>query len=145
VDFIDMEDAGHRAEVFRRFEEELSRDRARTRILQISDFGLVEVTRQRTRGNLEKLLTRPCPDCEGSGRVKTDLTVALDLRRDLSRAGPLYMPGETVRVRVNPSLARLLGEEETTLVPEIEERLGIRLELLSDETLPPASYVLLDI
>jgi ribonuclease G len=145
VDFIDMEDAGHRAEVFRRFEEELSRDRARTRILQISDFGLVEVTRQRTRGNLEKLLTRPCPDCEGSGRVKTDLTVALDLRRDLSRAGPLYTPGETVRVRVNPSLARMLAEDETTLVPEIEERLGIRLELLSDETLPPASYVLLDI
>jgi ribonuclease G len=144
VDFIDMEDPAHRAEVFRRFETELARDRARTRILQISDFGLIEVTRQRTRGNLEKVLTRPCPDCGGSGRVKTDLTVALDLRRALTRAAPLYTPGETVRVRVSPSLERFLREEEPSLVAEIEQILGIRVELLPDETLPPARYALFE-
>ena len=143
VDFIDMEDPAHRREVFETFEAELARDRARTRILQISEFGLIEVTRQRTRGNLEGTLTRSCPDCGGTGRVKTDLTLALDLRRELLRSAPLYSPRETVRVRVRPSLARLLAEEDPELLGEVEERLGVKLELLADETLPQAEYEVL--
>jgi ribonuclease G len=140
VDFIDMEGAAHRQEIFERFEAELSRDRARTRILPISEFGLIEVTRQRSRGNLEKTLTRPCPDCGGSGRVKTDLTVALDLRRALLRAPTLYKAGEAVRVRVRPSLARFFAEEQPDLLADAEARLDVRIELVPDETLPPAGY-----
>ncbi len=140
VDFIDMEDPEHRREVVEEFEKELSRDRARTRILQISEFGLVEITRQRSRGNLEKTLTRPCPCCAGSGRVKTDLSVALDLRRQLLATGAVYTPGELVRLRVRSSLARLLAEDEPDLLPEIERRLKIRLELLEDDTLPQTEY-----
>ena len=143
VDFIDMENPAHRREVFERFEGELARDRARTRLLQISEFGLVEVTRQRTRGNLERTLTRPCPCCGGTGRVKTDLSVALDLRRDLLSASVLYSTGETVRLRVRSSLAQLLREEEQEILPEIETRLGVRLELVEDDTLPPADYEIL--
>jgi len=143
VDFIDMEDPAHRREVFERFEQELSRDRARTRLLQISEFGLVEVTRQRTRGNLERTLTRPCPCCAGSGRAKTDLSVALDLRRDLLATANLYAPGETLRLRVRSSLARLLADEETEILSEIEARLGVRLALVEDDTLPPTEYEIL--
>ncbi len=143
VDFIDMEDPAHRREIFERFEAELAKDRARTRILQLSDFGLIEITRQRSRGNLEKTLTRPCPCCGGSGRVKTDLTVALDLWRELVKPPCLYVAGETVRVRVSPSLARLLREEEPTLLSDVQSRLEVKLELLSDETLPPAGYEIL--
>jgi ribonuclease G len=143
VDFIDMEDPEHRREVFERFENELARDRARTRLLQISEFGLVEITRQRTRGNLERTLTRSCPCCGGTGRAKTDLSVALDLRRELLAARHLYSAGETVRLRVRSSLARLLADEEHELLPEIEGRLGIRLELIEDETLPPTEYEIL--
>ena len=91
VDFIDMEDPEHRKTLFEAFEAELARDRSRTRVLQISEFGLIEITRQRSRGNLERVLTRSCPCCSGAGRVKTDLTVALDLRRTLSgSAQPLH-------------------------------------------------------
>ncbi len=139
VDFIDMEDPEHRREVFERFEKELARDRARTRVLQISDFGLVEITRQRSRGNLERTLTRACPDCGGSGRVKTDLTVALELRRALSRHLPLYAPGETVRVRVTPSLAQLVAEDEPELFADLSES-GPRIELVEDSTLGPAAF-----
>ena len=143
VDFIDMEDPEHRREVFERFEKELTKDRARTRLLQISEFGLVEITRQRTRGNLERTLTRACPCCGGTGRVKTDLSVALDLRRDLLGAANLYAAGEIVRLRVRSSLAELLSEEETELIPEIENRLGVRLELVEDDSLPPTGYEIL--
>jgi ribonuclease G len=143
VDFIDMEDPAHRRDVFELFERELARDRARTRILQFSDFGLIEITRQRSRGNLERVLTRPCPDCSGSGRVKTDLTAALDLRRQLLRPPVLYGPGDTVRVRVAGSLKELLEAEEREILDEVQSTLGIELQLLADETLPPSGFAIL--
>ncbi len=143
VDFIDMENLEHRREIFERFETELARDRARTRVLKISDFGLVEITRQRSRGNLERTLTRPCPDCAGTGRVKTDLSVALDIRRALIRAAPLYARGETIRVRVRPSLLRLVEEEESDLFGDLLEQFGVRIELVEDPSLASAGFEVL--
>ena len=102
-------------------------------MLQISEFGLIEVTRQRSRGNIERLLTRACPACSGSGRVKTDLTLALDLRRALLAPPRLFSAGQTVRVRVQPSLARLLQEEEPRILEETQEDLGVQLVLLNEE------------
>jgi ribonuclease G len=139
VDFIDMQDPGHRREVFERFERELSRDRARTRVLQLSDFGLIEITRQRSRNNLERVLTRSCPDCSGTGRVKTDLTAALDLRRALLRPPVLHGPGDRVRVRVPSSLALFLLEEGQIL-EGIRTTLGAEIELVADDTLPPGGF-----
>jgi ribonuclease G len=140
VDFIDMEDPDHRRQVFESFEAELARDRSRTRSLQISEFGLVEVTRQRSRGNLERTLTRECPECDGTGRIKTDLTVALELRRAILRSETVFSPGETVRVRVRPSLARLATEEDPALFEDVETRLNIRLEFVGDPAAPIAGY-----
>ena len=140
VDFIDMEAPEHRRRVFERFEEELARDRARTRILQLSEFGLIEVTRQRTRSNLERVLTRACPCCAGSGRTKTDLTVALDLRRALLRPPVLFNSGERVRVRVRPGVARLCSDEDPRILGEVEEALGISIELVPDATLPLSGF-----
>ena len=134
VDFIDMEDPEHRRILFARFEEEMSKDRARSRVLQLSEFGLIEVTRQRSRGNIERVLTRACPSCAGSGRIKTDLTLALDLRRALLSTQRLFTPGETVEVRVAPGLARLLTEGEPEILAEAETNLGIKVELRPDES-----------
>jgi ribonuclease G len=135
VDFIDMEDAAHRQVLFARFEEEMARDRARTRILPISEFGLIEVTRQRSRGNLERVLTRLCPACGGGGRLRSDMTVALDLRRALLAPPVLFSPGEVVRVRARPSVARLMVEEDSRILGELELALSVRIELLPDESL----------
>jgi ribonuclease G len=140
VDFIDMEDPEHRRLLFERFQEELARDRARIRVLQISEFGLIEITRQRSRGNLERVLTRACPGCGGSGRIKTDLTVALDLRRALLEPPRLFAAGETLRVRVRPDVARLLAAEETALVEELESELSVTLELEPDEAVPAEGF-----
>ena len=135
VDFIDMEDPEHRQELFSTFEAELARDRARTRLLQISEFGLIEITRQRSRGNLERVLTRSCTECGGSGRIKTDLTVALDLRRSLLTPPVLFSPGETVRVRVRPGVARLLVEEDPRILEEVEKTLDVRVELTAEDSM----------
>ena len=143
IDFIDMGEPEHRREIVERFEAELARDRARTRMLQLSDFGLIEVTRQRSRGNLEKTLTRSCPCCSARGRVRTDLTLALDLRRDLMRPPLLVTPGETIRIRVTPNLARLLAEQERGILDDVQQKLGVDLELIPDETLEPEEYEIL--
>jgi len=140
VDFIDMEDPAHREALFDRFQDEMARDRARTRLLPVSEFGLIEITRQRSRGNLERILTRACPECSGSGRVRTDMTVALDLRRRLLSSAALFSPGETVRIRVRPGVARLLAEEDPRILEETEATLGIRVELTADEALESEGF-----
>ena len=142
VDFIDMQDPEHRREVFERFEAELARDRSRTRVLQISEFGLVEITRQRSRNNLERVLTRNCPDCSGTGRVKTDLTAALDLRRALLRPPVLYAPGDSVSVRAPSSLVEFF-REDGRILEELRAALGIRLDVVPDDTLAPGDFQIL--
>lgn len=65
IDFIDMQEATHREEVMRQFEKMLERDHAKTKITQVSELGLVEMTRKRTRESLEHLLCESCPTCQG--------------------------------------------------------------------------------
>lgn len=143
IDFIDMTDPEHRRQVFESLEARLAADRARTRLLQVSEFGLIEVTRQRSRGNLEKTLTRACPCCSGRGRVPSDLTLALELRRELVRPPVLYAAGETVRVRVPASLAKLLAEEEKGIFEDVQEKLGVDIEIEVDDAIPPGEYRIL--
>jgi hypothetical protein len=70
----------------------------------------------------------------------THLTVALELRRALLAAPALVVAGETVKVRVRPALARFLAEEEPELLSDVEKELGVKVEIIADETLPPARY-----
>jgi ribonuclease G len=85
IDFIDMDKAKHRTRVMDAFESALRRDRAKTKALHLSPLGLVEMTRKRSAGSLLKLLTQDCPCCQGTGRVRTALTVALGIEREIAR------------------------------------------------------------
>ncbi|MGZ7032892.1 MAG: Rne/Rng family ribonuclease, partial [Thermoanaerobaculia bacterium] len=86
LDFIDMEETEHRAALFETLENEIKKDRSKTKILQISDFGLIEMTRKRVRQSLERSLTQACPYCGGSGRIKSNMTIALEIWRELMKA-----------------------------------------------------------
>ena len=83
LDFIDMEEPANRQRLFEALENEIRKDRSKTKILQISEFGLIEMTRKRVRQSLERSLTQACPYCGGSGRIKSNTTIALG---DLARA-----------------------------------------------------------
>jgi hypothetical protein len=89
VDFVDMDKENNRRKVWDAFQKALSRDRARTNVTKISELGLVEMTRKRTRESLVQLLTEPCPTCEGSGVVKSVVTVAYEILREVRRSGTL--------------------------------------------------------
>ena len=134
IDLIDMVEATHREEVFASLESEIRKDRAKTKVLNISEFGLVEITRKRSRANLERLLTQPCPYCSGRGRIKSVATICLNLRKEL-----LHLRGRIgnseLLLRVHPEIARALQQEERAIFDELERSLGVHLLLQSDPEL----------
>lgn len=134
LDLIDMTEEVHRAEVFAALEAELAKDRAKTKVLSISEFGLVEITRKRARTNLERLLTQPCPYCQGSGRIRAVETICLDLRRQVLKNRDLVVEGELL-LRVHPDIARALQEEEREVLAEIESSLGVEVVIQADPEL----------
>ncbi|MBI2877454.1 MAG: Rne/Rng family ribonuclease [Candidatus Tectomicrobia bacterium] len=85
IDFIDMEKEESKEKVFRALEDALKRDRSKTNILKVSELGLVEMTRQRVRESLERILCQPCPDCEGTGRIRSTTTVCYEVFREIQR------------------------------------------------------------
>jgi ribonuclease G len=111
IDFIDMERAEHRDQVFKALMKALADDKARTNVLEISALGLVEMTRKRVRQGLQSLLTSACPTCKGSGTVKSDLTLTAEIFRKV-QAGAREATGREVLIRVHPEVAHHLEDEE---------------------------------
>ena len=122
IDFIDMEREGDREKVYQAFEEALKRDRQKTNIFKISELGLVEMTRKRTRENIARILSEPCPYCEGAGLVKSKSTVCYDIFREIERTSS-ELGGHSIVVEVNTEVAALLYEEERAGVEELERKL----------------------
>ena len=130
LDFIDMEDADNRAALFNAFEGEVRKDRSKTKILAISEFGLIEMTRKRVRQSLERSLTQACPYCAGTGRIKSNTTISLEIWRELMKLRDLH-EGQDVIVRVNPKVYDSLDP----IFDEIERTLGIHLVFKPDDSL----------
>ena len=142
VDFIDMERQENREAVFAELEGELNKDRARSKALNLSDFGLVEITRKRSRSNLERVLTVSCPDCRGRGRIKSTVTVCLELRRQL--LGSLErLADHEVLLQTHPVIEEALrAGSETDVLSEIEQALGRKLVIRSDASLDRDAFEL---
>ena len=122
IDFIDMEREGDREKVYQVLEEALKKDRQKTNIFKISELGLVEMTRKRTRENMTRILSEPCPYCEGAGLIKSKTTVCYDIFRQIERTSS-EIGGHTMIVEVHPEIASLLCEEERMGVDELERKL----------------------
>jgi hypothetical protein len=126
VDFIDMDRSSNRNKIMRSFNDFLRRDRSKAAVTRISELGLVEMTRKRTRESLLHDLTEPCSHCEGKGYTKSRRTVAYGLLRELRRQGNL-IEGDTVLVEVNPEIAQVLAGPDHVYLEEIEKRLQKRI------------------
>jgi ribonuclease G len=121
-DFIDMEEKKNRQKVFQAVEQELRKDRAPSKALQVSDFGLVIVTRKRVKQSLERVLTEPCPYCTGAGTIKSSATVCYEILSELKKVGS-DLDGPGVLLRVNPDIARALQEEERGVLKDLKNML----------------------
>jgi ribonuclease G len=128
VDLIDMESATNREKVYRAFQEALRQDKARTNILKISEMGLVEMTRKRTRENLVQQMCEPCAYCDGRGYVLSRESVVFKVLREVRKDLPRFR-GRRVAVTVNPSVAsQLLGAASPALA-EVQQELGREIEI----------------
>src|SRR3954466_13626278 len=122
VDFIDMDRPSNKDKVMRAFNDFLRRDRAKAAVTRISELGLVEMTRKRTRESLLHHLTEPCSHCEGKGYTKSRRTIAYELLRDLRRSGNMIL-GDTVLIEVHPDVAQVLSSSDRQYLEELEKRL----------------------
>lgn len=128
LDLIDMETQANRNTVFNALKEALKNDRARTNITKISEIGLVEMTRKRTREDLRRQLGVPCPYCEGKGFLKSPITICYEIFRDILREAPLMKEAQ-LTVLANPKVANYLFDEERAALEHIEERSGKKVEV----------------
>jgi ribonuclease G len=126
VDFIDMDRPQNRERVTRAFNDHLRRDRSKAAVTRISELGLVEMTRKRTRESLLHTLTEPCTACEGKGYTKSRRTVAYEVLRELRRQGDL-IETDSIVIEVHPDVAQVLATTDHAFLEDLEKRLQKRL------------------
>ena len=131
IDFIDMDDPSHREQVLDALRRALAADRAQTQVASLSAFGLVEMTRKRTRDSLEHLLCQPCPSCDGRGFVRTAETVCHEIFRELLRQARQFTSRELLVLAHQDVIDRLLGEDAAALA-ELEPAVGRPIRLQSE-------------
>jgi ribonuclease G len=140
IDFIDMEKEGNRKKVYEALKEALKKDKARTNILKISELGLVEMTRQRTRESLENQLLSPCPHCEGRGRVKSPVTVAYGVLRAIKKQEMNVENGRNIIVRMHPDVANFLYDEKTNSLDSLEREINHKIIIKASQELRQEQY-----
>ncbi|SMF54250.1 RNAse G [Alteromonadaceae bacterium Bs31] len=115
IDFIDMKDAEHQRQVLRTLEKSLEKDRAKTSITGVSELGLVEMTRKRTRESLGQVLCEPCPVCNGRGTLKSAETICYEIFREILREARTYENERFLVLVSQPVIDRLLDQESDSV------------------------------
>jgi len=123
LDFIDMEEIEHREQVLRTLEKAMEGDRSRHNICGVSELGLVEMTRKRTRESLEHILCEPCPCCDGKGYAKSAETVCYEIFREIIREVKQYETTQFL-VLASQDVIDRLNEEDSTNIAELEQFIG---------------------
>ncbi|MEQ3692023.1 MAG: ribonuclease G [Thalassolituus sp.] len=128
LDFIDMTDAEHRRQVLRMLEKVLEKDHTKTKISGVSELGLVEMTRKRTRESLEHMLMETCSACDGRGVVKTAETICYEIFREILREERAYEAGTYLVLASQQVVDRLLDEDSQGMA-DLEAFIGKAIKL----------------
>jgi ribonuclease G len=144
VDFIDMEFAENRRKVFEEFKTAFRHDRSRNSILPISEFGLVEMTRERIRPSILHTLSDICPCCDGIGRLISKETMAMKIERWFKRA-KVGAKCKNYRLLVHPDMAQVFGEGKANRMRKQSKELGLNIDVVKDEDLPRDQFKVFDL
>ena len=136
IDFIDMEDSRNVRKVERRLRDAMKNDRARLQIGRISEFGLLELSRQRLRPSLIETSSLTCPSCRGTGTVLSTESMALRTLRAIEEEGVRTKSGE-LTVRVPTEVALYILNHKRSILLEMESRHGLNVAFLGDDTIVP--------
>jgi ribonuclease G len=144
VDFIDMEHGENRRRVFEEFKGAFRHDRSKNSILPISEFGLVEMTRERIRPSILHTLSEICPCCGGIGRLLSKHTVAAKIERWFKRA-KVALGSRDYRLTVHPDVARVLEDSKTSRLRKLGKALKLDIELVKNDDLPTDEFRVFDL
>jgi ribonuclease G len=140
IDFIDMEKAANRKKVYEALRDAVKRDKAKINILQISELGLVEMTRQRSRESLGNQLLNACPYCEGRGRIKSNATLAYEILRGVKKQMTQIDDGKRITVRVHPEIANFLYDEASASLESLEREINHKVIIKASQELHQDRY-----
>ena len=133
IDFIDMEKKTNQEKVFNALQEALIKDKSKTHVLPMSDMGLIQMTRKRTREPLTRILCEPCYYCEGEGYIISKQSICYTIFREILREAQ-DMNGIRLTLRVNPQIAELLHGEENHLIAALEKTIGKQIVIYPNTT-----------
>jgi Rne/Rng family ribonuclease len=138
-DFIDMEERRNREKVLVALDQALQQDRAPSKALPFNEFGLVCITRKRTKQALERVLCQPCPYCTGSGMVKSIPTICYEIQTEAKKMAA-DLEAQNLTLRVNPEIAKALKTRESALIEDLEHATRKTIVIQSDPTLHWEQY-----
>ncbi|MBN2467374.1 MAG: Rne/Rng family ribonuclease [Deltaproteobacteria bacterium] len=139
IDFIDMKKEENREKVFQSLRESLKNDKSKTNILRISELGLVEMTRKRTRNDLIGYLSEPCIYCDGKGFIKSKLTICYEVFREIRKEAP-KIPGDKIYIAIHPEIADLVYAEERRHLEDLENEIRKKVLVKANENLHLEQY-----
>jgi Rne/Rng family ribonuclease len=140
VDFIDMEERRNREKVLQALQHALEQDKAPSKALSFNEFGLVCITRKRTKQALERVLCQPCPYCTGSGMVKSTPTLCYEIQAEARKMAMADQESPNLTLRVHPEIAKALKTRESMLIDELEQTTHKHVIIQSDATLHWEQY-----
>jgi ribonuclease G len=145
VDFIDMKSRKDQQMVYKHMLDHTKRDKAKTQILPISQFGLMEMTRQRLHESLDSALLEDCPACNGHGQVKTPLTMSVEIQRRVSAILGRNKPEQkSLTITVHPDVMQRLRAEDGELLVDLERKYECRLTFRSDPSFTREQYTVVN-
>jgi len=139
IDFIDMEEKRNNRAVERRMKDALKNDRARIQVGRISHFGLLEMSRQRIRTGVLESTTTLCPHCQGTGHIRAPSSVALHVLRAIEEQ-LLKSATHNLTIRTRTEVALYILNQKRANLSELEQRFGVTIAVVADETLTNGSH-----
>ncbi len=144
IDFIDMEREENRRKVYNEFRNAMRKDRSRARVSQISDLGLIEVSRKRVRPSLLHFFSDECPYCAGSGKILSIESMAMKVEHWIRRVGSVKKVNG-MQFRVNPILGIFLREDREENIQELAERYKVEVEVIDDPRMHREDFEILSL
>lgn len=135
IDFIDLEDEKNKKKIYDEMKKELRKDRAKVTVLPMTEFGLVQITRQRIRQNVQLSFTESCPTCAGTGLVQSKTTTINEIERWIRR----FKSGSRefrLQLKVNPAIAEFLSKGTISRLTKVMFKFFVRIKLVPDSSVP---------
>ena len=140
IDFIDMKDSRNRDQVLNELRMQLRKDRSKTSVSAISEFGLVEMTRKRVRRSLRKTLFMDCPYCQGAGVVLNEQQIWLHLKHEVVRNLELQRPASALTITVNPRIRAYIDQNYKDVIRRLEQKYDTEIRIVMSDIFHIENY-----